>query len=202
MTLYHSIKFTIQFFLYSKTSSEQCDVEIIEHIDSLLITLSEIATETYITNCHLPKDVLLHNEHSVLLLESGLLVEHQIEDSSVYTFFDPLLHEYACALHFTSRLDRIEKDQASDISSILFSSEWKNVCVLVAAMLGKQFSLLLRQVDFDYMEDSALNILSDSLHQCQCPRLCLKNVQRIPIPQSIDFSDLPITTSTLKGMIS
>ena len=191
-------------FFYSKTSSEQCDVEIIEHIDSLLITLSEVATETYTTNCHLPKDVLSNNEHSSLLLESGLLNEHQMarngspEDNLVYTFFDPLLHEYACALHYTKRIE--SGRDVTDVGNTLFSPEWKNVCVFVASMLGKQFSVLLKHVNFEYMEDSALNILSDSLHQCQCPRLCLRDAQRIPIPQSIDFADLPITTSTLKGL--
>ena len=209
--------------LHRKSTPDQSDVEITEHIDSLLVTLSESASETYTTNFpYISKDRLLENGHASLLLESGLLVESFVSHNSsvlsswtsrdsegyeiepVYEFFDPLLHEYTCALYYTARIKNSDSEGGHEgldiIGHTLFAPEWKNVCVLVASMLGKGFATLLRHLDLDYMEDSALCILADSLHQSQCPRLCLRSAQRIPIPQTIDFSDLPISTSTLKGL--
>ena len=103
-----------------------------------------------------------------------------------------------CALNYSRRITD-QPETIEDIGNTLFSPEWKDVCLLVAGLLGKNFSILIKGINFDYMEDSALHILSDALNQCQCPRLCLRDVDHVSIPQSIDFSEMPITASTRKG---
>ena len=154
---------------------------------------------------------LSQNEHTTLLLDSGLLIEHKTprrtsnsdddnkeEENHIYTFFDPLLHEYTCALYYSKNILTYSEDLA-DIRKTLFTSEWKNVCVFVAGILGKEFGVLLKEMDFEYLDDCALNILAESLNQCQCPKLCLKEIENIAIPDVVDFSELTTSSSTVKG---
>jgi len=148
------------------------------------------------------------------LLDSGLLIEHKTqrriskeednddvnkeEQNYIYTFFDPLLHEYTCALYYSKIIMKYSEDVA-DIRKTLFTLEQKNICIFVAGLLGKEFGILLKEMDFKYLEDCAWNILVDSLNQCQCPKLCLKEIDDIIIPEILDFSDSKTTSSTIKG---
>ena len=192
--------------IYRKWCENQSDVDIIRHIDSVLISFAHEAVDSYALDGYFTEQDILQNEHALLLLDAGLLEEYRFGEngfeSCFYKFFDPLIHEYTCALLY-SKLIIDRPEELVSISNILFSYKWRNVTVLVAGLLGRKLTLLLKGLNFDsIISEETLIILADCLHQCQCSSIVLKHVPKFDLSSVLDFSSLHVTETTFKGKVN
>lgn len=176
----------------------------IRHIDSLLITISKEAIDCYTQDGYFTEQDILLNEHTPLLIDAGLLEEkilsshNKQSESAFYTFFDPLLHEYTCALFYAEMIiDRPEEIPA--ITNLFFSIKWRNVCVLVAGLLGRRFNVVVEKLNLELVDNETLLILAECLNQCQCPTIVMRNVKKFELPTALDLSAFNVSSSTFKG---
>lgn len=191
-------------YLFRKLRDNQTETDMVRHIDSLLITLSKEAIDCYSRNGYFTEQDILLNEHTPLLIDAGLLEEkfqssEKQSETPIYEFFDPLLHEYTCALFYAETIiDRPE--EAAAIVNILFSIKWRNICVLVAGLLGKRFNVVVEKLNLEQADEQTLLVLADCLHQCQCPNIAMRNVKPVELPSTMDLSEYRTTSSTFKGI--
>lgn len=181
----------------------------LEDLDILMTSLSGVFIDIFENGGYLCETDVHNLEHGRLLLESGLLHQETINADAntnilCYSFFDIIINEYACALHFSQTLSR-RPEERGFIGAILKNPKWHTICRLTASILKTKAHFLINELLSDRLrlEVDQLKLLCECVHECgafDVPNDQL-NEKRKLFEESLDFGNAEVTSSTIKGVL-
>ena len=170
-------------------------------LDILLLSTSSLAIKAFSEGEFMTESDIRTLDHAKLFFDSGIFdvkrTDSSLHSDIIYTFLDPYILEYACALGI-SELIRSQTSDSCDSLEFLQDSKWRNICCLTAGILGEDADLLLEQVAREEIDSDNLSLLCDCLHASRHKEKILRDLE-FTLPPMLDFTSVPISSSTMKG---